>query len=232
MFNQIIQWIFPATCCLCSLSAPVGREFCSVCQGLLPWVEDRCYRCGLCLETGEEAIYCNRCRTNPKAFDRLCALFSYDPPVPRMIFKLKYSGKLNYGKILGGLLADKIEKEWYKNQALPEAIIPVPLHRKRLRKRGFNQAVEIALPIKKRLRIPILYHYFLRIKDTVPQSALSKYYRFNNLKSVFRVTEKLPYQHVAIIDDVVTTGNTVSALCELLKEKGVMQIDIWCVARA
>ncbi len=230
MLSRIEQWIFPPICCLCGLSSPPVQDFCEVCIECLPWIEDPCFRCALPLET-EEAIYCQICRERPPSFDRTCALFSYEPPIKRMIAKLKFSGNLAYGRILGKLLAQKLQADSLA-YPLPQALVPVPLHHKRWVKRGFNQAQELALGAHRVLGIPLLNQICTRIKETPAQSRLDKVQRKSNLKNAFYVQAPLSFEHVAIIDDVMTTGSTADALALVLKEAGIEQVDVWCIARA
>lgn len=232
MLNQIQQWLFPNICCLCEHRSQTNRDLCLVCKASLPWSEDRCYQCGLRLEEVNDAIRCTRCREKPPFFDRLCALFSYEEPVTKLVTGLKFGEQLVYGKVLGELLADAINTQWYKKTIhLPEAVLPVPLHEKRLRARGFNQALELLWPIQKQCQIPLLLNACTRIRQTSPQAKLDKTRRQRNVKDAFRVTA-LPFDHVAIMDDVVTTGSTVAELSRALKAVGVQQVDVWCVCRA
>lgn len=231
MLKQIQQWLFPNICCLCENYTETEQDLCLVCKNILPWIEDRCYRCGLMLEHTRDAIYCTRCQENPPAFDRLCALFSYTPPVTQLITGLKFNEQLSYGTVLGELLAESVGEIWYKND-LPQALIPVPLHEKRLRKRGYNQALELIWPVYKRYRIPLLLNSCMRLRQTRPQSTLNKNHRQRNLQGVFSVTVPPLLEHIAIVDDVVTTGSTVAALSHALKVAGVERVDVWCICRA
>jgi ComF family protein len=165
----------------------------------------------------------------------LYAIFSYDPPITKLITGLKFGDQLYSGRLLGELLVEHVENKWYKDEMLPEAIIPVPLHEKRLRKRGFNQVVELLGPLKKKLDIPILRHACVRKKITKAQSGLNSTQRKQNIKNAFvipDISEFAGLDYVAVVDDVVTTGSTVNALCAVLKEAGVQQIDVWCICRA
>lgn len=145
---------------------------------------------------------------------------------------LKFGKKLAYGRVMGELLTDQVEERWYQNLVLPEAVIPVPLHHLRLRKRGFNQALELLWPLHKKTGIPVLADACVRIKKTSPQSQLDQSRRKRNLNSAFKVVKPIPFEHVALMDDVVTTGSTVNALTHVLKEAGVTTIDVWCMCRA
>lgn len=115
--------------------------------------------------------------------------------------------------------------------ALPQAILPVPLHHKRLQQRGFNQALELVKPMANALNIPLLKAAVIRQKYTHAQSALDYTQRQTNVADAFALTQHLPYQHIAIFDDVITTGATVAALAELLTQSGIKQVEIWSFAR-
>ncbi len=230
MLKALEQWVFPNFCYLCGEPTSTGRDLCTGCKMILPWIEDRCFQCGLAL--GEGSVYCSQCQDSPPKFDRLCALFEYQPPVIQLIIGLKFEKRLAYGRILGELLADHILYKWYKNGVYPEAVLPVPLHAQRQRARGFNQAVELLMPQSRVCKIPILLNRCKRIQPTPPQSSLNKQGRKRNMKGVFQVIGPLPYEHIAILDDVVTTGSTVNALCEVLKEAGIIRIDVWTICRA
>lgn len=231
LVTKIQQWVFPPMCCLCQGTSETSRDLCQYCEITLPWISDRCFRCaGLLKET--DHFNCEACQTNPPSFDRLCSVFSYDPPVIQLIRGLKFGNRLVYGRVLGEMLADAVCHQWYQASPLPEVIIPVPLHDKRLRSRGFNQAVELLWPLKKRCAVPIVLDHCQRVRKTTAQSGLNKESRQRNIKNAFEVMKPIPYEHVAIVDDVVTTGSTVAALSRALKAAGVEQVDVWCLCRA
>lgn len=226
-----IQWLFPYRCCLCGCFTDNSYDLCKPCKEALPWLVDCCYRCGLRLENQQEHTLCERCQEQPPYFDRLCALFSYDPPLRKLITRLKFASQLAYGRVLGELLKEKIPS-WYEGLMLPQAILPTPLHAKRLRWRGFNQALELIRPFIKQTKIPLLCRQAKRVKHTKPQSGLDEKSRHLNIRDAFQIRLLNKYQHVAVIDDVVTTGSTVNALSLVLKQQGIEQVDIWCIARA
>ncbi len=232
MLKSLKQWFFPHICCLCEHYTTNDQDLCSVCKASLPWIENRCYRCGLQLKSNENSIYCQPCIESPPKFDRLCALFSYEPPVTKLVTRLKFGEQLAYGRVLGELLAEAVNHLWYYEKSLPEAVLPIPLHANRLRKRGFNQALELLWPLKKGRQIPILLNACSRLYKTKSQSQLKKEYRKRNMRKAFGVNKPLPFRHIAIVDDVVTTGSTVNALSEVLKNQGgVTEIDVWCICR-
>ena len=225
------QWIWPHVCCFCGSESKTERDLCEVCLHTLSWASLRCYICGLRLQKTLEHIICEKCDLQKPNFDRLCSVFSYDDPVIKLVRGLKFGRQLAFGKILGDFLADKII-EWYRNDNLPEALIPMPLYVSRLRKRGYNQALELTRPIIKKYKIPLL-NACIRSRATLPQSGLNANARRKNTANAFKIIKNL-YQteHVAIVDDVVTTGSTVNALSKSLKNAGVSRVDVWCICRA
>ena len=114
---------------------------------------------------------------------------------------------------------------------LPEYIIPVPLHPKRIRQRGYNQATLLAKPLSKALALPLDKFQVKRTRYTPAQSQLHKKARLKNMKNAFSCKKDLPYQHVAIVDDVMTTGSTLNTLAHCLKQNGVSRVDVWVIAR-
>lgn len=147
-----------------------------------------------------------------------------------MITGLKFQQKLIYAKLLSELFIQQIQKN-YDAESLPELIIPMPLHRNRLQERGFNQAVEIARLIVKKLRIKIDLKSCRRVRATVAQTTLPAAQRKDNIKNAFYIASNLSAKHIAILDDVVTTGYTVTELAQELRKSGVERIDVWCCAR-
>ncbi|HSS66808.1 MAG TPA: ComF family protein [Gammaproteobacteria bacterium] len=158
--------------------------------------------------------------------------YLYVEPVATLIHALKFRRRLAVASVLGGLLAAHLESPALEP---PQYIVPVPLHPKRQRERGFNQSMEIARPLSARLDVPIAPRLARRTRPTAAQSSLEgRDSRRRNVRGAFcaeiRPTEAV--HHVAMVDDVVTTGATVMALARALKRAGVARIDLWCVARA
>lgn len=222
--RNLIQWLCPTHCILCH-EVTSNENVCHACLQDLPWIKEHCYQCGLPFDLHHvNSTYCGRCITTPPPFESTTALFHYTPPISKFITQLKFNRRLLFANLLGKLLAEKIS-------TLPECIIPIPLHKTRLRHRGFNQSLEIAKPIAKRLNIPIDTHSFIRSKNTNPHSQLPAKERKQNIKKAFISKRPLTAKHVAIIDDVVTTGSTVIEFSKLLKKQKVETIQIWCCAR-
>lgn len=225
------NWLFPANCALCG--APSGQliDLCAACSHELPWAKNNCITCGANINQADhKSSTCSDCTIKTPKFKKFHALFDYSDPVTKIITGLKFKHKLNFSQLLADLFIEKIPL-WYSDRKLPELIIPVPLHKKRIRERGFNQAVEIAKPVSKYLNIPIDIYSCKRTKATQEQSSLPAYLRQENIRGAFDLIKPLNVKHVAIIDDVVTTGETCLELTKLLHNAGVEEVDIWCCAK-
>jgi ComF family protein len=221
-----MSW-FPQYCYLCNKTVHFKEVLCRDCHHKLPWNKIACRQCALPLEQGS---ICGICATDPPAFSRSIAPFRYEPPVSDFIVRLKFQQQLRYSHVLGQLLAGAVDQ--LIQRPLPECLIPVPLHHQRLRERGFNQALEIAKVLSGTFHIPLLRDHCLRAKSTLPQSQLSASARRRNMQAAFSIKHAIPFQHVAIIDDVMTTGQTARAFSQLLAKQGIKIIEVWCCARA
>ncbi len=228
--KKILTWLLPYTCVLCHHTSNRYQDLCADCYKTLPWLQQHCLRCAIPLFTTDQI--CGHCLQKTPPFDATHALFLYQPPITQLILELKFKQSLINAQILGELLTTQIQQNWYQTTPLPDVIVPVPLHPERLKERGYNQALEIARPISKLLKIPINTTTSQRIKATTPQTILSANERRQNIKNAFTVTRDLAHQHVAVIDDVITTGCTISEFCKTLKQSEVRTIDVWCCARA
>lgn len=228
--KQTIQCIgLPFICIFCLGKAGRALDLCQDCAQYLPWLKHGCRSCAIPL-LNSTATVCGRCLKQPFPFYKVCVLFSYTTVIQRLIVGLKFHGHLLYAEILGQLLAESIKMD-YQGQDWPQILIPVPLHTQRLRERGFNQAMELARPLQRILNIRIDYKSCVRIRPTLAQSTLSAPQRIANLKNAFQVKLARKYEHVALLDDVMTTGQTVIELGRLLYQIGVKRVDVWCCAR-
>lgn len=232
MYKKIIQWLLPATCVLCAENINRDIDLCFDCDNDVPRMNQACYRCAFPLKGNLcEQNLCGSCLQKPPAFDRTLALCRYEEPIITFINLLKFSGQLKYAKILNQLFINYIKSNNQYLQHLPECIIPVPLHPSRLKERGFNQALELCRNVAKYFAIPILPNICQRIRATTSQSLIAAKERQNNMKNAFVITQEFNAKHIAIIDDVVTTGSTIAEISKLFKSHGVKQIDIWCYAK-
>src|SRR3989338_2298769 len=221
----MINWILPHTCILCHRKNDQQIDLCLDCENELPFITNACHACGTPLPTNTQI--CGQCIQQPPPYNNAFALFTYHPPITKLIYDLKFNRKLVNAKILGDLMA-----KYLKFENKPDYIIPVPLHHKRLRERGFNQALEIARPIAKKFNIPLNIKSCKRIKHTHAQAMLPKNERKKNIKNAFIMDPNFQTKHVVILDDVVTTGQTVLELTHALQKNGVQKIEIWCCAKA
>jgi ComF family protein len=158
---------------------------------------------------------------------RVCCPWRYDYPVDAMVKALKFSGERAYARLFGSLLAEQL-KACGSRAAL---VLPMPLHRRRLRERGYNQAAEIAQFAAAALRLPLALGVLQRHRATLPQSALSQHARLNNPRGAFVARGALHGIRVALVDDVITTGSTAAAAAEALLLAGVADIELWVLAR-
>jgi len=230
LFRRLISTVYPPRCVLCGSPGFNDMDICEACYRDLPWIESACTQCAIPLakHSGNQ-LKCGQCLHKPPLFDRSLSLFSYEKETITLIHQLKFNEKLAYSRLLGGMLADAIEKNAAE---LPDCIVPVPLNKKRLKQRGFNQSIELARPAANTFNIYLNMHSIKRVRDTPSQTGLDKKQRRKNIRAAFEIVEPLSAQHVAIVDDVVTTTSTVNELARLLKRAGVRRVDVWSIARA
>lgn len=230
---MVYQWIInnlsrnlPQACCLCGASShPLGM--CSSCQHDLPQL-DPAHICARCARPTTQPAQCGHCLRQPPAYDRVIAGFAYAEPLSQLVSQLKFRGRLQLARLFGELLAERISGNTIRVQAL----LPVPLHRRRLGQRGFNQALEIARPLARACQLPILNSCVSRQRDTRPQSEQSRELRGRNVRGAFALHRQPGFDAVAIVDDVMTSGHTVNEIARLLRQSGVGWIEVWCLARA
>jgi ComF family protein len=232
-----LRWTLPWQCVLCHGKASSQYSLCSACEKDLPILSRSCHRCAriLIIPTISESdlLMCGQCTVSPPPVERTYALFHYETPITEFIIRLKFHQKLIYANLLGHLLIKKIEESWYDDQkTLPDLLLPVPLHQKRLQHRGFNQALEITRPIAKKYNIPTDTTGVQRTRATEAQSLLSAEERKKNLAGAFLSCKRYDGMSIAIIDDVMTTTHTVFELANLLKQKGAVHVVAWIAARA
>jgi len=226
--------LFPGTCIQCRKPSCQHHDLCNNCLLELPLIMNPCLVCGLPLPSRELAgSLCGTCMATPRSFCRSVIPFHYQPPLSSLIAGFKYRQKLASGPVLGEQLASHIARQ-YLHAPLPSLMIPVPLHKSRIRKRGYNQALEIARTLSRDLDITISRDIVSRSRNTAHQTGLSARARKKNLRAAFTVNDEFqfsPNTIVAIVDDVVTTGITVSEIAEVLLRAGASQVHVWAIAR-
>lgn len=227
--NSIQDCLFPPTCLLCDAPGCGSRDLCAACHSSLLRNEHRCPRCAAPLQADVPIdCLCGQCLKQLPAYDSVHAPFLYNDAMRYLIHGLKFSQRFHHARLLGALLAETIDAA----TPLPQLLIPVPLHPARYRERGFNQALEIARTAARQLLIPLEFTASRRRRDTPHQTGLTAKQRRKNLRNAFIVDKPLSAQHVAIIDDVMTSGTTVNELAKALRKSGATRIEIWTCARA
>jgi ComF family protein len=217
---QSLQARVGQACALCG--AESGWEpLCAGCRGDLPVLPECCPRCAL---PSPGAAICGTCFRTPPHFDGTLALWRYDFPCDRLVHALKYRARLGLAGLFAGSLALR---------PLPEVdlVLPMPLHPKRLRVRGFNQALEIAKGLARRLGRPVAPRGALRVKDTAPQTGLPYGERVRNVRGAFECDLDLSGRSVGVVDDVMTTGATLNELARVLKRAGASRVENFVIAR-
>jgi ComF family protein len=227
--NRLLDSLFPPACRLCSARISGNLHLCAGCRDDLPRLAPGCSRCARPLGDGASDRHCGRCQRKPPAYDRTTALYHYRPPLDYLVKRLKFSGDLGMGPLLAELLRRELQG---RIDALPGLLVPVPLHPDRQRERGYNQALELARPLGRALDIPVDNRLCRRTRPTAAQSLLGTTARRVNIRNAFAVDVATVQPHIAIIDDVMTTGCTAHELARVLKRAGVKLVEVWVVARA
>jgi ComF family protein len=236
VLEQIGGWWLPARCVLCGRRGqPPCLDICYECERELPRPQRVCPRCGATVGAGRldstDAEACAHCATDPPPLDRLHAAFVYAPPVDSLVHALKYRGRLAIGRVLGELLARSADAAGLRDRV--DAIVPTPLHPSRHAERGFNQATEIARWTARRLDLECNARLASRRIAGPSQVGSTPAQRRANLYGVFAAdANRVRGRAIAIVDDVVTTGSTTSALASALLAAGACRVDAWCVALA
>ncbi|HLM54041.1 MAG TPA: ComF family protein [Pseudoxanthomonas sp.] len=213
-----------ARCLLCREPGARGRDLCKACARSLPSNRSACLRCAQPLP---EPSVCGRCLRHPPPLTQAHAAFVYRFPLDRLLPRFKFHGDLPAGRLLSQLMAEALAAV-----PRPEALIPVPLHHARLRMRGYDQALELARPLARSLEVPLRDQVLSRISNTRPQSELDAEARRRNVRRAFSVAPDAPLPaHVALVDDVMTTGATLHAAARVLRRAGVARVDAWVCAR-
>jgi ComF family protein len=224
--TRLQQWLLPLRCLLCGAAGANGIDLCTECAAELPRNMSCCARCALPLAV--PAALCGECQRRPPPWDSAWAPFRYAWPLDRLESRYKFGRDLAAGRVLAAM--------WQASPralVLPDLILPVPLHRGRLRQRGYNQALELAKPLARAFGIPLQNALLQRQRATPAQTELDAVTRRRNMHGAFalRAGTQLPV-HVAILDDVMTTGATLAECARVMKRAGVQRVDVWALARA
>jgi ComF family protein len=229
-----LDYALPPRCPACGAVTPDPHRFCLGCWQSLTFLGDPC--CGCCglpfdydgTASGGAAL-CGRCLADPPRFDRLRAAVGYGEVARRVALKLKYSGQPGVAETLATLMARHLYGE---DDAL---LVPVPLHRWRIWKRGYNQSALIAAALSRRTGIALAPDLLQRIKATPPLRGLGRRERAKTVRGAFRVPaaakDKVRGRRLILVDDVYTSGATAAACAKTLKRAGAARVDVLCWAR-
>jgi len=213
-------------CVLCR--EPASEDICAACFRDLPWNDHACARCAQPLPPLPSAI-CGACARKPPHFDAAYTAFRYAWPVDRLLHRFKFRGHLANGRTLALALGEYLD---LRAAPRPDLLLPVPLHRRRLAERGFNQAGEIARTLGRCLDVPVAHDTLRRVRATPAQRGLGRGARRSNLRGAFVCRRPFENLHVAVVDDVVTTGSTADALARAIKQTGADRVSLYALARA
>jgi ComF family protein len=229
-----IDLFLPPACLLCGQLLPPGSDpqsFCSSCQTAMPpLVNSHCSRCAQPFPASPSKHLCEACLKRPPAFSMVHAACTYQDRVKNAIHHLKYRNQVNLAQPLGQLLSKTVSAA--ENGFIPDCIIPVPLHPSRLRERGYNQALEISRPLAHTMQIPIDSRLLQRIRKTPQQQGLSAAERRKNLHNAFALTATPAASKILLVDDVMTTGETVRECCRVLLHGHIAEVQVAVIGRA
>jgi len=225
-WHVLARWLLPLRCLLCGAPGEHGVDVCAACAAELPRNRSSCARCALPLPV--PAALCGECQRHAPPWDAAWAPFRYGWPLDRLESRFKFGRDLAAGRALATL--------WQREPmplSKPELLLPVPLHRARLRQRGYNQALELARPLARQFGVPLRHDLLQRSRGTAAQTELDAVARRRNVRGAFAVRAGVALPaHVAILDDVMTTGATLAECARVLKRAGVVRVDVWALARA
>ncbi len=228
---MVYNWSINIQNCLLCDETCDGHPLCGPCEAELPWLDGRCATCAVPLPT--HGLVCGECQKRPPSYDHVEVPWRFAFPVDALITRFKHQARWPFGRLLGERLGLHLQHAFTDGLPQPDLLVPVPLARRRLRQRGFNQAQMLARWLGGALKLPVDEHLLERVVDTPPQQQLDAATRRRNLRQAFCVAPgtDIKGRHLALIDDVLTTGATAEALARLLKRAGAVRVDVYCLAR-
>ncbi|MDT8441635.1 MAG: ComF family protein [Desulfuromonadales bacterium] len=229
-----LDLLLPPVCLFCGSSTLPPRpapSLCAVCRAALDPTVSACRRCETPFHSFAPGRHlCQTCLCHPPAFSRVYPVGLHRPPLQTAIHGYKYREQLLLADLFGRLMSERLLQE----TELPvfDLVVPVPLHARRLRQRGYNQALELARPVARRLAVPCDGHALQRVRATPPQQGLNRDQRRRNLRAAFRCRRQLPGAVVLLVDDVMTSGATADACSRALLTAGADEVHVAVLARA
>lgn len=229
MLRRILDILYPPRCPVCTVILPAGQLICEECEKQIVYVKEPfCKSCGKPLESEREE-YCYDCRRRQHTYEAGVALVVYQGAVKKSLYAFKYQNKREYVRFYAKRTAERYA-EWIRRHQI-EAIVPIPLHKKRKRKRGYNQAELYADELGRLMGIPVVKNGLVRTKNTRPQKELNDVQRKNNLKKAFKCNPDIvQFRYVLLVDDIYTTGSTIDAAAAELKRSGVRCVYFVCIS--
>ncbi|MES0874874.1 ComF family protein [Sinimarinibacterium thermocellulolyticum] len=224
MVDRLAERLLPQRCRRCEAGTG-GPLLCEPCVLDLPWNDAACARCALPMTAPG---ICPACLHRAPRFDAAWAAFRLQPPIQHGVHALKYHADFGQARLLGELMARRLQA---RDAPLPELLVPVPLHPLRLMRRGYNQAAEIARVIARACSIALDLDGARRVRRTEDQIGQSRAARRRNMRGAFVVRTDLAGRHVALVDDVMTTGATFDELARACRAAGAVRIEAWAAAR-
>lgn len=234
--QRVLHWIFPVQCACCGAELVDDRVpfFCRSCwDKIQPLGNPVCSRCGRPFASSTALTYsphhlCGACRLRRPAFTQAWSFYPYTPPLQDAITLLKYRKKVALAEALGELML-KVPLPFQQ----VDLLMPVPLHSSRLREREFNQSLLLADRLNRRLRLPVSYNNLVRLRQTPPQTELSRAARLKNLRRAFAVLrpQEVEGKRILLIDDVFTTGTTANECAKALRKAGSLDVYVATLAR-
>jgi ComF family protein len=223
--------LLPPRCLLCRAPGVEGRELCRACAGDLPWNRVSCPRCALPLATPGGP--CGDCLQHPPVLDQLIAPFRYVYPLDGLVQRFKFQHDLAAGALLADLMGEFIHASSVIDPSRPNLLVPVPLHPRRLRERGYNQSLELGRRFAPAFGLTIDGDALCRSRATAAQAQLDAAARRRNVAGAFRADPgRVRDRDVVLIDDVATTAATLNECARVLKQAGARTICAWVIARA
>lgn len=230
--KNLLEYLLPACCLLCGQASP-QRLLCAGCECDLPRINECCRQCALPGAWGSSRL-CADCLRHPPAWDQAIAALVYEYPVDHLVRHFKFHKDLSCGQLLADELSRAVSVSFglagISPDQIPETLIPVPLHFLRRCRRGFNQAEFLAAELQRVCGVPMQRKLLRRITHTPAQSGLGRKARQNNLRDAFHCPP-LQFGHVALVDDVLTTGATLQECARVLKRAGASTVSVWVAAR-
>lgn len=224
ILKKIIDILYPRRCPVCDkVLESASLKLCPGCRKKLVYVkEPKCRRCGRQLLEDEREC-CEGCTDKKLYFKRGVTLFLYNDAVRKSIYRFKYANRREYSAFYGEEICRHLGNEIEGFHA--DALIPVPLHKKRMRKRGYNQAELLAVEIGRRMKLPVQSRILVRERNTKALKIMTRAERENNLKKAFKIRENdVKLDTVIVVDDILTTGSTINEVSKVLKENGIGNI--------